>query len=54
MDTFEIPTAVLTLILVVFIFFSGFFSAAETALTGANNLRQSQGPKGPAAAEPFR
>ncbi|WP_416181598.1 HlyC/CorC family transporter [Acidaminococcus timonensis] len=46
MDTFEIPTAALTLILVIFISFSGFFSAAETALTGANKLRLKNLAKG--------
>ena len=46
MDTFEIPTAALTLILVIFISFSSFFSAAETALTGANKLRLKNLAKG--------
>ena len=39
MDDLQIPTSALTLILIVFISLSAFFSASETALTGSNKLR---------------
>lgn len=39
MADFHMPTGLLTLILILFISLSAFFSAAETALTGCNKLR---------------
>ena len=39
MDDLHIPTSALTLILMIFISLSAFFSASETALTGSNKLR---------------
>lgn len=46
MDEFHIPTPLLTGILFVFICFSAFFSATETALTGCNKLRLKNLAKG--------
>ncbi len=46
MTDFHIPTSLLTLILVVFISLSAFFSAAETALTGCNKLKLKNMAKG--------
>ena len=46
MDSLHIPTTALTLILIVFISFSAFFSASETALTGSNKLRLKNQAKG--------
>jgi putative hemolysin len=39
LETFQIPAGILIVILVIFISFSAFFSASETALTGCNKLR---------------
>lgn len=46
MTDFHIPTSLLTLILVLFISLSAFFSAAETALTGCNKLKLKNMAKG--------
>ena len=46
MDEFHIPAPLLTGILFVFICFSAFFSATETALTGSNKLRLKNLAKG--------
>ena len=45
MDDLHIPTSALTLILMIFISLSAFFSASETALTGSNKLRLKNLPK---------
>lgn len=46
MDDLHIPTSALTLILMIFISLSAFFSASETALTGSNKLRLKNLAKG--------